>query len=53
MVQHANESGDLAMDARVLPLAGDELVSCCVLAPPDQVNETLDVLALAGVKIHG
>ena len=50
MLQHADESGDLAMDARVLPLAGDELVSCCILAPPEQVRETLAIADTAGVK---
>ncbi len=39
--QHADSSGDLAADTLPVPIAGDELLHCCILAQPAQVYSTL------------
>ncbi len=42
--QHADDSGDLAADMYVLPIGGDEVISCCALAQPKQVSDMLSIL---------
>ncbi len=40
---HADESGNLAADYTVLPIDGDDIVVCCALAQPDEVEALLSV----------
>ncbi len=48
--QHIDDSGDLAADMFVLPIAGDDIISCCPLAQPKQVNDLLYVLKKNKIK---
>ncbi len=48
LIQHADEKGDLAADARPVPVDGEELYHWCVLAPPVAAKE-----ALAGLEKLG
>lgn len=48
--QHADSSGDLAADTVVVPIPGDEILHCCVLAQPPQVYSTLVDLREAKVR---
>ncbi|MBA3707842.1 MAG: hypothetical protein H0W83_03355 [Planctomycetes bacterium] len=48
--QHVDASGDLAADTVVIPIGGDEIVHCCVLAQPAQVYSALVDLREAGVS---
>ncbi|MBA2482186.1 MAG: hypothetical protein H0V44_16110 [Planctomycetes bacterium] len=53
--QHMDDSGDLAADTVVIPIGGDEIMHCCVLAQPAQVYSSLVDLREAGVaapQIH-
>jgi Tfp pilus assembly PilM family ATPase len=53
--QHVDDSGDLAADTVVIPIGGDEIMHCCVLAQPAQVYSALVDLREAGVagpQIH-
>ena len=50
LAQHADDSGDLSADMYVVPVNADEIISCCPLAQPKQVNDLL--FALAKSKVH-
>ncbi len=41
LTQHADGTGDLAADSVIVPIAGDEMMHCCVLAQPAQVYSAL------------
>ena len=49
MGQHADGHGDLAADCQVVPVDGDELVHCCVIAQPVQTYDILDELRKARI----
>ena len=44
LTQHADDSGDLAADMYVVPVNADDIISCCPLAQPKQVNDLLFAL---------
>jgi len=50
LIQHADEAGDLAADARPVPVDGDELYHWCVLAPPAAAKEALVGLEKLGLR---
>ncbi len=50
MQQQAGSEGDLAADAQVLPVPGDEITHCCVYAQPDEVDALLEELATTGIQ---
>lgn len=53
--QHAGPDGELAADTMPVPLQGDELIHCCVLAQPAQVYDLLKELGKAKIapdRIH-
>jgi Tfp pilus assembly PilM family ATPase len=55
LAQHAGENGELAADTMPVPLSGDELIHCCVLAQPPQVYELLRDLSAARIlpdRVH-
>jgi Tfp pilus assembly PilM family ATPase len=55
LAQHAGSDGELAADTMSVPLSGDELIHCCVLAQPPQVYELLRDLSAARIvpdRVH-
>jgi len=49
------DGGELAADTFAVPLAGDEIIHCCVLVQPPQVYDALKELKTAGIapgRIH-
>lgn len=55
LVQHADAEGGLCADAVKVPIAGDELIHCCAVAQPAQVEELrreLDRAGWSGARLH-
>ncbi len=53
--QHVEGGGELAADTFVVPVGGDEIIHCCVLAQPTQVRELVSALAQVGAtptRVH-
>jgi Tfp pilus assembly PilM family ATPase len=50
MQQQAGTDGELAADAQVLPIGGDEVFHCCVYAQPEEVRGLLDELTAGGIR---
>ncbi|HYE08041.1 MAG TPA: hypothetical protein VEL07_21160 [Planctomycetota bacterium] len=53
--QHVEGGGELAADTFVVPVGGDEIIHCCVLAQPPQVRDLVATLAQVGAtptRIH-
>ena len=50
LTQHADDSGDLAADMYVVPVNAEDIISCCPLAQPKQVNDLLFALQKNGVQ---
>jgi len=48
--QHADASGELAADAHLVPIGGDELIHACALAPPAEVLRLDGELHAMGIR---